>query len=67
MVDAICTKWTQCWTNLHNTLHEARYCLDPEFHSYYHSASAKVLKDCFSMCDKVYGTGSAALSSIGGV
>ena len=57
--DAISAKWLQRWTDLHNPLHGAGYCLDPEFHSHDHSACAEAMKDLFFMCDKVHGTGSA--------
>ena len=58
--DAISAKWLQRWTDLHNPLHGAGYCLDPEFHSHDHSSSAEALSDLFCMCDKVHGAGSAA-------
>ena len=45
---------------VHNPLHGAGYCLDPEFHSDYHSVCPEALKDLFCMCelDKVHGAGS---------
>ena len=30
-------KWMVRWTDLHNPLHGAGYCLDPEFHAYDHT------------------------------
>ena len=47
------------WTDLHNPLHGAGYCLDPEFHSHDHTACAEALADLFTMCDKIHGAGSA--------
>ena len=51
MLDAICTKWMQRWTDLHNPLHGTGYCLDPQFHSRDHSACAEEPRDLFLMCD----------------
>ena len=62
--DAISSKWLQHWTDLHNPLHVAGYCLDPEFHSHDHSACAEALKDLFFMCNKVHGAGSAASAKV---
>ena len=55
------SKWMARWTDLHNPLHGAGYCLDPEFHSHDHTACAEALADLFTMCDKIHGAGSAAL------
>ena len=53
--DAISAKWLQRWTDLHNSLHGAGYCLDHEFHSHDHSACPEALQNLFCMCDKVHG------------
>jgi hypothetical protein len=58
--DAISAKWLKRWTDLHNPLHGAGYCLDPEFHAHDHSSCPEALRDLFCMCDKVHGAGSAA-------
>jgi len=59
----VCTdiqsKWLARWTDLHNPLHGAGYCLDPEFHAHDHVACPEALTDFFTMCDKIHGEGSA--------
>jgi hypothetical protein len=46
-------KWSKRWTDLHNPLHGAGYCLDPEFHDHDHSTCPEALTDLFGMCDRV--------------
>ena len=53
------SKWMSRWTDLHNPLHGAGYCLDPEFHSHDHAGCPEALTDFFIMCDKIHGAGSA--------
>ena len=53
------SKWMARWTDLHNALHSAGYCLDPEFHAHDHVACPEALTDVFTMCDKIHGEGSA--------
>ena len=36
-----------------------RYCLDPEFHAYDHTACPEALTDLYTMYDKIHGEGSA--------
>jgi hypothetical protein len=47
------------WTDLHNPLHFAGYCLDPEFHAHDHVACPEALTDFFTMFDKIHGEASA--------
>ena len=49
------SKWMSRWEDLHNPLHGAGYCLDPEFHTHDHVACPEALADFFTMCDKVHG------------
>jgi hypothetical protein len=51
------------WKGLHNPLHGADYCLDPEFHSHDHAACPEALTDFFTMCDKIHREGSAESSA----
>ena len=53
------SKWMAWWTDLHNPLHKAGYCLDPEFHAYDHITSPEALTDLCTMCEKIHGEGSA--------
>ena len=41
------SKWMSRWTDLHNPLHGAGYCLDPEFHSHDHAGCPEALTDFF--------------------
>ncbi len=41
------SKWMSRWEDLHNPLHGAGYCLDPEFHGHGHSACPEALADFF--------------------
>jgi hypothetical protein len=41
------SKWMSRWTDLHNPLHGAGYCLDPEFHAHDHVACPEALTDFF--------------------
>ena len=59
VVSTYSIKWTAQWTDLHNPLHGAGYCLYPEFHAYDHTTCSKALTDLYTMCDKIYGEGSA--------
>jgi hypothetical protein len=47
------------WTDLHNLLHGARYCLDQEFHAHDHVACPEALTNFSTMCDKIHGEGCA--------
>ena len=53
------SKWMARWTDLHNPLHGAGYCLDPEFHAHDHTTCPEALTDFYTMCDKIHGEGSA--------
>ena len=50
-------KWMARWTDLHNPLLGAGYCLDPEFHAHDHTACPEALTDFYTMCDKIHGEG----------
>ena len=47
------------WTDLHNPLHGAGYCLDPEFQAYDHTTCPEALTGLYTMSDKIHGEGSA--------
>jgi hypothetical protein len=53
------SRWMSRWEDLHNLLHGAGCCLDPEFHVHDHAACPEALTDFFTMCDKIHGEGSA--------
>ena len=44
-------KWMARWTDLHNPLNGAGYCLDPDIHPYDHTKCPEELTD--TMCDKI--------------
>ncbi len=52
------------WKGLHNPLHGAGYCLDPDFHAHDHVACPEALTDFFTMCDKIHGEGSAESANL---
>ena len=41
------------WTDLHNPLHGAGYCLNPDIHAYDHTTCPEALTDLYTMCDKI--------------
>jgi hypothetical protein len=47
------------WEDLHNPLHGAGYCLDPDFNAHDHVACQQALTDFFTLCDKIHGEDTA--------
>ena len=48
-------KWMARWTDLHEPLHDAGDCRDPEFHAHDHTTCPEALTDFYTMCDKIHG------------
>ena len=47
------------WTNLHNPIHGAAFCLDPEYLWFDHQVgNAEAYGEFLTMCDLVHGEGS---------
>lgn len=49
------------WTDLHNPIHGAAFCLDPEYHDFEHqTGNPEAYADFVKMCDLVHGEGTKA-------
>ena len=46
-------KWMARWTDLHNPLHGAAYCFNPDIHAYDHTTCPEALTDLYTICDKI--------------
>jgi len=50
--------YTKRWTQLHNAVHGAAFCLDPEYHWFEHASNVEAYAEFLTMCDHVHGENS---------